>query len=63
MRHQTNISLFTCSWNVQDLWKKKSGNQAKIKTTVPFELEGKKLFRAELEMIENPNEETTKQST
>jgi len=57
MNHDNNISFFNCSWNVQDLWKKKRDNQPKIKTTVPFKLEGKKLFRAELEMMETPNKE------
>jgi len=50
---QREISIFTCTWNVQNLGAR--GNQEPIKRSVSFEHEGNKLFRAWLEMKKSPN--------
>jgi len=56
IKKNINLSLYTCTWNVLNLnWTKGTEGQETVIMSVPFEHEGKKLFRAELEMKKNPS--------
>jgi len=51
MKRKTKFSVFTCTWKVLNLiWKKETEGQETVIMSVPFEHEGKKLFRAELSL-------------